>query len=58
MEVQIEEGMTLVNRYDESYNIQFIPKDAELAEVVVEFREFLLACGFSEVTINDYIEKF
>jgi hypothetical protein len=54
MEVEIYDGITLVNKYEEFYNIQFIPKDSDLHEVIENFTLFLKSCGYSEKLISDY----
>lgn len=55
MELNIEEGITLVNRYGEYYNIQFIPKSSCLDDVVTEFKQFLIACGYTVEGVNEYM---
>jgi hypothetical protein len=58
MELQIQEGITIVN-LDESgdYNIQFT-KSESLGDVITEFKEFLIACGYGKEAIDEYIEDF
>ena len=58
LELNLNEGVTLVNRYDNNYNVQFIDKDAELGDLVIEIRHFLLACGYTKASVDRYIEEF
>lgn len=55
MNTEIDEGITLINMHDNGdYNIQY-SKQENLHDIMFEIKEFLLACGFSEKAINEYI---
>jgi hypothetical protein len=56
MDMEIQEGITLINRYGDHCNIQYMPKDLELGDVIIEFKEFLKACGYSDKQVDEYIE--
>lgn len=58
MDVEINDGITLINKYEGYYNVQFIPKDNTIEDVLIEVKEFLLACGYSKDSIEEYIEEF
>lgn len=56
MEAIIQEGFTFINRYEDgSYNIQHC-KETDLHEIFIEFKEFLLASGFSKEGIESYLD--
>lgn len=56
MNLQIEQGVTLIcKNEDGSYNIQHT-KEIDLYNVIIEIKEFLLASGFSEIIVNEYID--
>ncbi len=55
MNTEIEEGITMISRYGEYYNIQFTPRDSDLCDVIIEFKEFLKACGYSDTQVDEYI---
>jgi hypothetical protein len=56
MEIQIHQGITLINRYDDAYNISHIGKDHGIQDTMQSIVEFLLASGFSQSTIDEYIK--
>ena len=53
--IKIKEGITMVNRYGDDFNIQFVPKESSIDEIVVEFKEFLLACGYSPKAVDEWV---
>jgi hypothetical protein len=55
MEMQIHQGITLINRYDDAYNISHVGKDHGALDVMERIVSFLLASGFSQSTIDEYI---
>ena len=56
METNIEKGFTFIYAHeDDGYNIQYT-KDTSLYEIMNEFREFLLASGFSQNGIDEYMD--
>lgn len=55
MEANIQEGHTFIHVYEDgSYNIQYT-KELGLSEICIEFKEYLLACGFDKRGIEEYI---
>ena len=58
--LEVQNGLTLINKYEDgSYNIQFLPDSITgLHDVIIEFKEFLLACGYAKETIETYIEEY
>ena len=58
MKELIPEGMTFINKYNhETININIQYTDAvDLGDIMTEFREFLLGCGFSKVGVDKYLE--
>jgi hypothetical protein len=56
MNIEIDEGVTLINRYGDHYNTQFIPKNEGLNETLVEIKEFLKACGFNDKAVDEAID--
>lgn len=58
MQATIQEGYTFFCVCeDKSYNIQYT-NSVSLDEIVTEFREFLLASGFSDKAVEEYIENY
>lgn len=60
MQAEINEGMTFIY-YGKSlngaeYSTMVTTNEDALPEVVQRFKEFLLACGFSPKSIDEYIE--
>ena len=55
MEMQIHQGITLINRYDDAYNISHIGKDHGALDVMENIVAFLLASGYSKSVIDQYI---
>ena len=55
MKLEIKEGITLVNSFDDGDYIILYTKEAHLTEVIAQIKAFLLGSGYSEKSINDYI---
>jgi len=56
MKTEIQEGITFININNDYYNLQHMPKDVNLYEVIIEFKEFLKACGYSDKQVDEYID--
>ena len=55
MKMQIHEGVTLVCQYENKDYVVVHTKNVHLEEIMQQFKGFLLAAGFSEKSINEYI---
>jgi hypothetical protein len=55
MELEINEGVTLVYQHESKDYVVVHTKEVHLEEIMRQLRGFLLASGFSEKSINEYI---
>ena len=55
MQLEIHEGVTLVCHYESKDYVIVHTKEVHLEEIMRQFKGFLLASGFSEKSINEYI---
>lgn len=55
MDLKVEKGMTLVCKHDDNSLVMVHTKEEFLGDIIIEFKNFLLAAGFSEKSVNEYI---
>ena len=55
MELKIHKGITLICKHESKDYVVVHTKEVHLEEIMHQFKGFLLAAGFSEKSINEYI---
>ena len=55
MQLEINEGVTLVYQCESKYYVVVHTKEVQLYEIMHQIKGFLLAAGFTEKSINKYI---
>ena len=56
MQLEIHQGVTLVYQHESKEYVVVHTKEVHLEEILRQFKGFLLASGFSEKSINEYID--
>lgn len=57
VQLEIKEGITLVNNFDDGDHIVLHTKEAHLTEVMAQIKAFLLASGYQPESVAMYIDQ-
>lgn len=55
MELEINEGITLVYQHKNDDYVAVNTKETHLNEIMQQFKNFLLCVGYNEKSVNEYI---